>query len=181
LKSSNNFRNKDIITIGRIVKTHGIHGRLRLRYYNEDKNSFFAYRMILLMNQAGNLVPFEVTEAKIHQDLILVQLDGVDSLDQAENLVGASVLVEKAALPELKGGEYYWADLIGMEVTDVRGVRLGEVFDIISTGGTDVFVIKMDEKEILIPATEEVIREVDVALRRMVVSPLEGLVEDDPI
>ena len=175
------MKKRELIPIGKIVNTHGIHGKLRVIYYNEDKTNFFSYRKILLRDPRGHLEPFEVKEAKIHQKFIIVQFKGLDNLDEAERLVGASVLVERAVLPKLEEGEYYWADLIGMEVLTVKGDRLGEILDIIPTGGTDVFVIKTDKREVLIPATEEVIKQVDMASRRMVVHPLEGLIGNDSI
>lgn len=175
------MKNRELILIGRVVHGHGIHGKLRIVYYNEDKTSFFRYRKILLRDSFGQLEPFEVTDARIHRKFIIVQFKGFDNLDQAERLVGASVLVEKSALPELEEGEYYWADLIGMEVSNAKGDRVGEVSDIIPTRGADVFVIKAHERELLVPATEEVIREIDLTSRRMVICPVEGLIGDDSV
>jgi len=177
----NNLRKRELIPIGKIVNTHGAHGKLRVVYYNEDKAKFFSYRKVLLKDPGGHLGSFEIAEAKIHRKFILVQFKGMDNLDQAECLVGATVLVEKAALPKLGEGEYYWVDLIGMEVTTARGDRLGEVSEIIPTGGTDVFVIRRGESEVSIPATEERIKRIDIASRRIVVSLLEGLTGDDSI
>jgi len=175
LKSLNSFEKKEHISIGKIVNTHGIHGKLCVIYYNEDKTRFFSYKTILLRDPLGHLEPFEVAEAKIHRKFIVVQFKGLDNLNQAEPLVGASVLVEKSALPELEDGEYYWADLIGMEVTTEEGDRLGKISSILPTRGIDVLVIKTGEKEVLVPATEEVIKQVDTASRRMVIHLLKGL------
>jgi 16S rRNA processing protein RimM len=133
------------------------------------------------MDPLGRLEPFEVTEAKIHRKLIIVQLKDVDHIDRANRLVGASVLVEKASLPELEEGEYYWADLIGMEVTTPTGVRSGKVSGIIPTGGQDVLVITINGEEVLVPATEDVIQRVDVVSRRMVVNLKEDVAGDDTI
>ncbi len=171
----------DLITIGEIVRTHGIHGKLRIRYYNEDKNFFLSYRKILLMDSAGHVEAFEVVEARIHKDFILAQLKNVDGIGQAERFIGASVLVDKASLPALGEGEYYWTDLIGMEVKTVSGDRLGKVSDIIPTGGSDVFVVMEGKKEIFIPANEEVIKQIDTASRHIIVCLLEGLYGNDSI
>jgi 16S rRNA processing protein RimM len=181
LKSSNNSEESELIAIGKVIRTHGIHGGLRVRYYNENKNLFSSYRRILLMVPGGHPKPFAVTEARIHRNLVIVQLENVESIDQAERLVGASILVEKAALPALEEGEYYWTDLIGMDVRTESGDPVGKIEDIILTGGTDVFVIKKGEKEILIPANDEVIRKVDIVARHMTVCLLEGMTKDDSI
>ncbi len=175
------MKRRELISIGKIVNTHGIHGKVRVIYYGEDETGFFPYRKILLSDGSGNLESYEVIKANLHRKFYIVQFKDVGSVDQAERLVGASILVEKAAFPKLEAGEYYWADLIGMEVETVKGDRLGEVLGIIPTGGTDVFVIRVGEKELLVPATEAVIKQVDTASRRMIIDPLEGLLGDDPI
>jgi 16S rRNA processing protein RimM len=168
-------REETVVRIGEIVSTHGIHGKLRVRYHNEDKKGFLSYKSLLVRNPLGRLEPFEVTEARIHQKLIIVQLRGLDSIDQAERLVGGSVFVERTSLPELEEDEYYWADLIGLEVTTTEGKSVGEVVRIIPTGANDVLVITAGVEELLVPATEEVIKEVDLVSRRMVISLQEGL------
>lgn len=175
------MKEEDLIPIGKIVGTHGIHGKLRITYYNEDKTSFLRYRRVLVRDLLGRLEPFEVTEAKIHRKLIIVQLKDVDHIDRANRLVGASVLVERTLLPKLEEGEYYWVDLIGMEVITPTGVQTGRVSGIIPTGSSDVFVITINGKEVLVPATEDVIKRVDVVSRRMVIDLKEDLAGDDTI
>jgi 16S rRNA processing protein RimM len=168
-------KEETVVRIGEIVSTHGIHGKLRVRYHNEDKKGFLSYKSLLVRNPLGRLEPFEVTEARIHRKLIIVQLRGLDSIDQAERLVGGSVFVERTSLPELEEDEYYWADLIGLEVTTTEGKSVGEVVRIIPTGANDVLVITAGVEELLVPATEEVIKEVDLVSRRIVISLQEGL------
>lgn len=168
-------REETLVRIGEIVNTHGIHGQLRVRYHNEDKRSFLSYKSLLVRNPLGRLEPVEVTEARIHRKLVIVRLKGLDSIDQAARLVGGSVFVERTSLPELEEGEYYWADLIGLEVTTTQGKSVGEVIRIIPTGANDVLVIRAGVEELLVPATEEVIKEVDLVSRRMVISLQEGV------
>jgi 16S rRNA processing protein RimM len=172
---------KQLIPIGRIVNTHGIHGKLRIAYYNEDKTKFLSYRQVLLRSLDGDLKSFEIGEAKVHGRFILVQFKGAADLDQVKRLAGADILVEKTALPELEAGEYYWVDLIGMEVETAEGETVGVVSDLIVTGGTDVVVVRRGEKEVLLPASEGHIKEIDVTSRRMVIYPFEGHTEDDSI
>ena len=169
-------REETVVRIGEIVNTHGIHGKLRVRYHNEDKKGFLSYKSLLVRNPLGRLEPFEVTEARIHRRFIIVQVKGLSTLDQAERLVGGSLFVERTSLPELEEGEYYWTDLIGMDVTTTERELVGQIARIISTGANDVLVIATGGKELLIPATEEVIKEVDLVSGRMVIRLLEGLI-----
>jgi 16S rRNA processing protein RimM len=175
LKSLNNSEREELLPIGKVIHTHGIHGELRLIYYNEDKTGFLPYTQVLLRDLLGHLEPFEVTEARIHGRFVVARFKGLDSLERAKQWVGASVFVERSSLPELEKGEYYWADIIGMEVTTVRGDRVGKISRIIRTGGTDVFVIETDQGEVLVPATEDVVKEIATTSRRMVIDLFEGL------
>jgi len=168
-------REETLVRIGEIVGTHGIRGKLRVRYHNEDKKGFLSYKSLLVRNPLGRLEPFEVTEARIHRKLVIVKLRGLDSIDQAERLVGGSIFVERTSLPELDKGEYYWSDLIGLEVTTTEGKSVGRILRIIPTGANDVLVITGGVEELLVPATEKVIKEVDLVSRRMVISLQEGL------
>jgi len=169
-------REEKLVQIGEIVSTHGIQGKLRVRYHNEDKRGFLSYKRLLLKHPLGCLEPLEVTEARIHRRFIIVQVKGLSTLDQAERLVGGSLFVERTSLPELEEGEYYWTDLIGMDVTTIERELVGQIARIISTGANDVLVIATGGKELLIPATEEVIKEVDLVSGRMVIRLLEGLI-----
>jgi 16S rRNA processing protein RimM len=172
----NSTEQEELLPIGKVSNTHGIHGKLRLTYFNEDKTGFLCHTKVLFKNLLGRLEPFEVTEARIQRKSIVVRLKGLDSLERAREWVGALVLVERSTLPELGEGEYYWADIIGMEVTTVRGDRLGRISRIMRTGGIDVFVIQTDQAEVLVPATEDVVKEVDTTSGRMVIDLLEGLI-----
>ena len=175
------MKDKEFVTIGQIVTTHGIHGKLRVEYYNDEKTHFFSYRRIFLRDPSGRIESFAVLEARVHKKLLIVRLEGVNSIDEAERLVGFVVLIERATLAKLEEGEYYWTDLIGMEVVTDEGKPLGRLAEIIRTGGADVFVVTSGDKEVLIPATEEAIKQVDVDAQRVVVHPIEGLTEDDSV
>jgi 16S rRNA processing protein RimM len=171
----------ELIPIGKIVRTHGIHGKFRVAYYNQDKTNFFSYKAVLVRGSDGDLEPFQIVEASVHHKFIIVRLQDIDHIDQAERLVGAEILVEETDLPKLDEDEYYWNDLIGMKVTTTIGDQLGEVLDILPTGGTDVLVIKRGQKEVLVPATEEWIETIDLPARRLVLYPIENLTGDDSI
>jgi len=169
-------KEEELVRIGEIVNTHGIHGRLHVRYHNEDTRGFLAYKRLLLKHPRGRLEVLEVTEARIHRKSIIVQLRGVNTLDQAEHLVGKPLFVERASLPELEEGEYYWTDLIGMDVVTTETEVVGQIVRIVRTGANDVLVVGQGRKELLIPATEEVVKEVDLVSRRLVIQVLEGLI-----
>ena len=119
--------------------------------------------------------------AKPYKNIVRLALETVDSRDAAESLAGQSIFMPKKCLPQLEDGTYYWADLIGMTVYGSDDVLLGQVTEIIETGANDVYVVQTPQdhpvKEILIPAIESVVLDIDVANRRMRVELPDGLIE----
>jgi 16S rRNA processing protein RimM len=166
-----------LILIGKISGTHGIRGQVRIVPYSGDPGSITSLRTLLLSAPHGNYESFEIAGATEHKKRALVTFRGLDHIDQALPLVGREVYVRRDQLPELPEGEFYWYDLMGVAVTTEDGENLGEIADILETGGNDVYVVRSGEREFLIPATTDVVLEVDLDHRKMVVRPLEGLLD----
>ena len=165
------------ITIGRVTGLHGIKGNIRIRYYNETRSDFLSYRKVYLEDRAGHVKPYEIEAANIQRKFISTRLKGCEGAADAEKLVGASVLVKRENLPPLKKGEYYWFEIIGMDVVTDEGRVLGRVEEILPTGSNDVYLVQ-GHREWLIPATEEVIVRVDREKGEVVIHPIEGLLEE---
>jgi len=92
---------------------------------------------------------------------VVAKLAGYDDRDQAGQLIGAEIAIRLEQLPPLKKGEYYWAQLVGLEVVNLAGERLGKVDHLFDTGANDVMVVR-NGRERWLPATADVIREVDL-------------------
>ena len=108
---------------------------------------------------------------------MIISFRGVWNRDQAEVLRGKKIYLPVSQLPELEEGEYYYYQLIGLQVIDVHGEVLGKLTEIISTGSNDVYVVKKRDTEVLIPALESVIKEVNLHEKKMVVDIPEGLMD----
>jgi 16S rRNA processing protein RimM len=106
-------------------------------------------------------------------------LKGIERREEVEPLLGKEILIERRFLPDLQEGEYYWLDILGILVETQEGRRLGRVKEIFPTGANDVYVIEGKRREIFIPATEEVIQNIDVKEGRMRVIRMEGLWEEE--
>jgi len=117
-----------------------------------------------------------VAVSALNPPFLLVTVDGCTTVEAAEALRGSTLWMAQEALPELEGGAYYVADLLGMRVEGAGGEPLGEVVEVIETGAADVYVVRGDGGEILLPATREVVRQIDLAARLIVVTPLPGMV-----
>ena len=166
---------KGLILIGKIVGAHGVKGNCKIRSYAESLTVFQPGSEILIATSYGRKNVYEINWAKPHSKVDLLSLKGVTTRNQAQALIGSELFIEKAQLPELDDGSYYWYDLIGLEVFTTNNNYLGRLDSILQTGSNDVYVVKKDEDEILIPALESVVHTIDLEKKRMRVELPEGL------
>lgn len=163
--------------IGKITGTHGIKGMLRLYLYSGDDSTLRAVDELVLRHPDGREHGITVTALQLHGRKSLLSLKGCDDINAAQRLVGGELLVRRDQFPETDEGEYYWADLIGLEVITHDGAHLGTLKEIIETGSNDVYVVQGGEKEYLIPALDDVIGKIDLETKTMTVSPPDGLLD----
>jgi len=163
------------VLIGEIVGIHGIKGTNKLRCYAESLSVFSPGSAVLVRDMRGREASYEIKWVKPHTGTPLLALKGISNRDQAKTLIGAELFIPQSELPELDEDTYYWRDLIGIEVYTNTEEFLGRIESIIETGSNDVYVVKRDEKEVLIPALEAVVLEIDLGHNRMLVDLPEGL------
>ncbi|ACM19848.1 16S rRNA processing protein RimM [Geotalea daltonii FRC-32] len=164
--------------IGKVSATHGVRGQLRITSFSGDMDSFMALRSVMIKKPGGGMETLAVAEAKAHGKKIILSLKGYTDINDVLHLVGREIYVLRDQLPLLSDGEYYWCDLLGLQVMTEDGDILGELVDIISTGSNDVYVVHGGgDKEILIPALDDVVLDVDTVAGRMTVSLPEGLLD----
>ncbi len=170
---------KDLIPIGRVVRPHGVRGRIKLEYFGEDVNRFPPSREVFIEVKAGSLQAYEILETTPQSPRLILHLKGIERREEVEPLIGKEVFIKREVLPDLEEGEYYWMDLLGMSVETQEGKRIGRVKEIFSTGANDVYVVEGKRGEIFLPATAEVIQSVDRKKGVMKVIRKEGLWEED--
>ncbi len=139
------------ITLGQISGVYGILGWVKVFSYTNPRENVLAYpRWWLSRGRERRLV--RVRDGRAEGRTIIAALESIEDRDTAEEWVGAEIAVERSSLPEPGEGEYYWADLIGLDVRDSRGERLGRVGQMLETGAHDVMVVERGEGEdLLIP------------------------------
>jgi len=168
-----------LITIGKIIGAHGINGNLKVHSYAESVSAFETGTLIRVKNTHGVEKRYRVKWAKPHSKGILLAFEDVDERSLAEALVGAELLIDKGTLPELEAGTYYWSDLIGLSVFSKDEDYIGRLTAILPTGSNDVYVVvnvvQGHKKEVLIPALESVVVDIDLEKRVMHVDLPEGL------
>ncbi len=123
-----------------------------------------------------SLERYPVFSLKSHKNIFLMRLEGLNSRDDAEQFREAEIFIRKESLAR-EEGEYYWYELLGLEAYLDTGEYLGRIKHIISAGSNDVYVIQEGGRELLIPATHEVVREIDLENRKIIISPMEGLLD----
>jgi 16S rRNA processing protein RimM len=170
---------RDLLPIGRVVKPHGVKGKIKVDYFGEDLSRFYLYQEVFIKHHVGRLQAYEILEAIPQPPRLILRLKGIERIEEVEPLVGKEILVERRTLPDLNEGEYYWFDILGMVVETPEGKRIGRVKEIFPTGANDVYVVEGKRREIFLPATEEVIQSIDIKKGRMKVIRIEGLWEEE--
>jgi 16S rRNA processing protein RimM len=146
--------------MGRITAPFGVKGWLKIRPETSEAAGLLAYPRWWLGNGAG-WQEYEVVEGRVQAGgVVVARLAGCDDRDTAARLRGSEIAVLRSELPPAKPGEYYLADLIGLDVVNGESQELGSIVGILTTGANDVLVVQ-GGRERLIPFIAGVIREVD--------------------
>ena len=165
------------ICLGQITGAHGIRGEIRIRAHTEVPEDITAYGP--LESEAGDR-RFALSGVRPTKGGIIARVDGVGDRNQAEALKGALLYVDRDKLPEQGDGTWYHADLIGLVALDGRGAALGEIVAVPNYGAGDLLEIRPSDggATVLVPFTEEVVPDVDLASGWLLVVPPEGLFEE---
>lgn len=169
-----------MVVMGRVVAPYGILGWLKIQPSTANIDNLLDYPTWWLGRSQETLKPglkvvpwraFEVETAKIHGEFLLVKLLDVDSREDAVSLKSQHIAVPRNTLPELADDEYYWSDLIGMQVINVQQLAMGVVSDVFATGANDVLVVQDgdSQKQRLIPFVPQAIQQVDAQNKVIIV------------
>ena len=173
----------DGVVLGRVVGVHGMRGELRVRLLDdEDDRNLRAVPSVRLARTQGDPKAVEARVRAVgsgRRGERRLSLEGVDDRDEALALRGRLVVARAEHLEPLAPGEYYQYELCGCRVEDAAGRTIGVVHGIWETGAPDVLVVVDGGRERLVPATPEILRQVDVVARRIVIDAPPGLLDDD--
>ena len=157
-----------MVVMGRVCAPHGLKGWVKIQPFTQELEGLLGYRDWWLGTK-GKWQQHRVAESAVHGSMIVARLDGFADRNVAAELRGTEVAVPRAAMPENRDGEFYWSDLLGMAVSDRRTGKLGLVAKILETGANTVLVVVQDDKDVLIPFIQDVIVNVDLNARQLVV------------
>ena len=163
-----------LVAVGKVVRTHGIRGALKVLPYGETLGEMEAGEKLFSIEGKGQQ-QLTLVSLNSQKRVLIVEFEEIGGMDQAQALTGKDLFIDRDRLPRLPSGEYYHFQLIGLSVETREGKPLGTLSTVLETGGNDVYVVEMGGKELLIPAIEEVIGEVDLLNGKLIVDLPEGL------
>lgn len=167
----------ELVPVGKIIGTHGIKGLLKVFSYSGNIESLRSASAVFLKGKDGKLVEHKMKSVVPHAGGFIVGLDDYSDINQVLSLSGSEICLLQSQLPPPEEGEYYWRDLIGLVVYTDGGEELGVIVDIFETGSSDIYVVRGSTKEYLIPAIADVISQVDITSNKMIITPLDGLLD----
>jgi 16S rRNA processing protein RimM len=165
----------ELVTVGRILRPHGIRGLVRMLSYSDDPTRLESVDRVFLDLDALSERGLRVVGYR--GACVLLQLEGVETRSDAETLRGVCVQASVQDLPPLADGEYFAHDILGLEVATTDDQVVGHVVDVVSLPASDMYVVDTGTKQVFIPAVKEIVRSVDVGAGRMVVKPPPGLLD----
>lgn len=164
---------KQYLEIGKIVNVHGLRGTVKVVPWCDDPEFLCEFETLYLGKEYR---PVIVTDARLQKGNVLLRLEGVETVEQAEKLRGQILYMNRDAV-ELEEGVYFIQDLMGLQIVDAdSGKVYGKLTEVFQTGANDVYEVKAENgTAVLIPAIPDVIVKTDLENGVMTIRPLEGL------
>jgi 16S rRNA processing protein RimM len=167
----------ELLEIGRIVRSHGLAGRMKVLSYLESPEVLHDLSALFVGRSSSEAVLFPLVAVQAGKDFFMIQLGGIEDRDAAARFRGCSVWMPSEKMQKLPEGEYYWREIMGLQVLTEEDQILGRIEAVFPTGSNDVYVCRGGGREILLPAIGDVIRKIDTDRGVMVVRLLEGLID----
>lgn len=166
-----------MVLVGRIARPHGHRGQVIVNPTTDFPDERFAAGSVLHTWRDGRLATLIVAAMRMHQGRPVLTLDGVETMDEAETLAGIELRVPASALTPLPEGTYYEHDLIGCVLVTADGREVGSVRAIEGGGGVRRLVAGSGRGEVQVPLVHEICLAIDLARKRIVIDPPEGLLD----
>ena len=162
---------------GVVIGVHGLRGDLKVRPLSGESTSLASVKEVTLRG-TNKSSQHQVQKAARHKGNLLIRLEGVTSVERAEEFIGCDVLISHDDLGELPEDEFYWFQLEGLRVDDCRHGDLGKIVEIFTTPAHDILVVRGPRGEVLIPVVDAFIRKIDEDAKIMHVDLPDGLVPE---
>lgn len=164
---------QEFLECGKIINTHGCHGDVKLESWCNTPQALAAMKNVYLKKD-DEYIKLKVKKASVFKQFVIATLEGIDDMDQAMALK-ENVLYAKRADFKLKKGEYFIADIIGIDVLDIDTNRkYGTLKEVINRGSSDIYVIDTEAGERMVPVVDEFVKKVDIN-KGIYLKPIEGM------
>ena len=167
----------DRFQVGVIASTHGLKGEVNVFPTTEDPERFKKLKKVTLTTQRGENIELDVESARFFKKFVIVKFKQFNDINEVEKFRNCELTIDRKDALKLAPGEYYCADLIGLEVVDEEGNALGEISDIIQTGANDVYEMTRPgvEEKVYIPAIKDCVKNIDIENKKVVIHVMDGL------
>jgi 16S rRNA processing protein RimM len=155
---------EDLIRVGVIINTFGVKGEVKIY---PDIDYFDELERVFIKDKE-----YKIEKLREQKGIIIAKFEGIDDINQIESLKNEEVMIALEDRPELPEGKHYVGDLLGLEVITEDGQVLGTLDNIYNTGANDIYEVG----EVLLPATDEVIKQIDMENKKIIVHLLKGLI-----
>jgi len=169
------LKKADLVALGRIVRSQGRDGRLKLRLNEKGPTGFTGATVYL--RQAGGVEAFDVESLVLDRNAYFIKLKGIDTLEAADALAGREILAAETDFQGLGRGAYYDFQVLGSRVLTRDGTEVGEVAGVLAAGGPLVLVVRRGAGEVFVPFNEAIVVSVDPEAREVVIDPPDGLLD----
>lgn len=167
------------VTVGTVRRTRGLRGELVVESHSDLPDRFEQLEKVYLVTPQGER-PVTIRSVRAQSDAeIWIKFDEITHREEAIHLRGATLEIDLEARPAPPEGEYYYDQLEGLRVLDLAGKELGTVSQVIPRGAQDLYSVTTEQGEVLVPATETIVKKIDLAAGTMVLDPPAGLFGDD--
>ena len=166
---------ENLLRVGVITTTHGVRGEVKVFPTTDDPQRFKKLKKVIL-DDGKQQLDLEIASVKFFKNLVILKFKGLDNINDVEKFKQADLLVTRENAVKLKPGEYFIADLIGLQGISDEGEDLGELTDVIQTGANDVYVFtKAGFADLLVPKIPDCVKEIDLEKGTVLVHLLPGL------
>lgn len=164
--------------VGKIINTHGIRGEVKVHRISDFDERFEVGETLFVASEDKPLIQVEIVGHRIHKGFDLIFFKGFESINEVESLKDSYLKITEEQLTELEENEYYYHEIINCDVFLNTGEQVGVIKEILSPGANDVWVIKQENgKDILIPYIDDVVKEIDIVAKKVIIEPIEGLLD----
>lgn len=168
---------EEYLEIGQIVNTNGLKGFLKIKPLTDDITRFEELEYIYIQ-KGKDLIKKQIEEVRYVKNMVLLKLEGIDNIEEAEKYRNFYLKISKKdAIENLPENSYLVVDILECEVFTEEGEVLGKMVDVMQTGSNDVYIVKNKEgKEILLPAIKDVVKNIDIQNKKIIVKLMDGLI-----